>query len=292
MGGIEMDKDLSRRSFIKTGALGVATTTLGPSLIHKQDAFGLTAFQPTSMFCYQCEQTANGTGCTVYGVCGKSPTVAALHDVLIYSLKGLSECAIAARGKNIDTTETDRFIPGALFATLTNVDFDPERFQKLIQETVTLRENLKKKTVAAGGSPRYADGPATFKPASTINELAEQGENVGLKSDASMDADLQSLHHTLLFGLKGVSAYADHARDLGQEDPTVDRFVQEGLVAIMNKELGIEEMLALVLKCGKTNLRAMEMLDAGNTSHYGHPVPTQVPLGAKKGKLSWYRDTT
>ncbi|MEJ2110310.1 MAG: hydroxylamine reductase, partial [Acidobacteriota bacterium] len=128
------------------------------------------------------------------------------------------------------------------------------------------------------------DGPATFKPASTINELAEQGENVGLKSDASIDADLQSLHHTLLFGLKGVSAYADHARDLGQEDPTVDRFVQEGLVAIMNKELGIEEMLALVLKCGKTNLQAMEMLDAGNTSHYGHPVPTQVPLGAKKGK--------
>jgi len=279
-----MGNDMGRRLFIKTGAMGIATTTLGPTLMYTENSFGLTAQQRSSMFCYQCEQTARGTGCTVVGVCGKTPQVAALHDVLIYSLKGLSDYAIAARQKGLEDKEVDRFIPGALFATLTNVDFDPERFNKLIHKSVALRENLKKRVESAGGSPQYKDGAAAFQPASTIDGLVKQGGNVGLKDDTSIEADLLSLHHTLLFGLKGLAAYADHARDLGQEDANVDHFVQDGLVATMNKQLGINEVLGLVLKCGEMNLRAMEMLDAGNTSQYGHPVPTRVPLGAKKGK--------
>ncbi len=279
-----MDKDMSRRCFIKAGALGVATTTLGSTLIGTHDAFGLLAAPPSGMFCYQCEQTAKGTGCTVVGVCGKTPEVAALHDLLIYSLKGLAFCAVSARQKGIGTGEADRFIPGAMFSTLTNVDFDPNRFQKLIQRSVVLRENLKRKLSDVGAPIQHEEGPTAFDPASTIDGLSDQGSKVGLKSDPSMDADLLSLHHTLLYGLKGLSAYADHARDLGQEDSAVDHFIQEGLVALENKQLGINEMLAIVLRCGQTNLRAMELLDAGNTSHYGHPTPTKVPLGVKKGK--------
>jgi len=275
---------MSRRCFIKTGALGVATTTLGSTLISTQDTFGMLAFQPDGMFCYQCEQTAKGTGCTVVGVCGKTKEVAALHDLLIYSLKGLADYAVVAREEGIETRDADQFIPGALFATLTNVDFDPERFQKLIQRSAALRDGLKEQVSAEGGSPQYKDGPAALRPASTIAGLVEQGSDFGLKSDPSMDADLLSLHHTMLFGIKGLAAYTDHARDLGQEDSKVDHFIQEGLVALLNKELGINEMLALVLKCGEMNLRAMELLDAGNTSKYGHPTPTSVPLGTKKGK--------
>ncbi|PKN66214.1 MAG: hydroxylamine reductase [Deltaproteobacteria bacterium HGW-Deltaproteobacteria-15] len=236
------------------------------------------------MFCYQCEQTANGTGCTTMGICGKTSGVAALQDLLIYSLKGLAVYAVAGRQKGIEDKEVNRFIPSAMFATLTNVDFDPERLNGLVRKTVTLRERLKQKLASAGGSIPVNDGSASYQPASTTSELIAQGKKVGLKSDPSIDPDLLSLQHTLIFGLKGLSAYAHHARDLGQEDSTVYHFVQDGLVATINKNLGINDLLGMVLKCGEVNLRAMELLDAGNTGRYGHPVPTRVPLGARKGK--------
>jgi hydroxylamine reductase len=279
-----MEKEITRRNFIKASAIGLAATTLCPTILYPKNAFGVDSEQGYKMFCYQCEQTSRGTGCTTVGVCGKTSTVASLHDLLIYSLHGLAVYAVAGRQKGIEDEEVDRFIPMALFSTLTNVDFDPERTKGMILKSVALREGLRQKVASAGGSPQLTDGPINFKPASTIGELVNQGRKVGLKSDTSIDPDLLSLQHTLLFGLKGLSAYIDHARELGQEDTGAYHYVQDGLAGIGNKNLGMDDLLGLVLKCGEINLRAMELLDAGHTSRYGHPVPTRVPLGAKKGK--------
>ena len=231
------------------------------------------------MFCYQCEQTMQGAGCTKIGVCGKQPEVAALQDLLVYALKGLSQYAVEARKKGVVDNDANAFTVRALFSTLTNVDFDPDRFVALINEAVMLREGLKAK---AGLS--ISEGPAGFSPAATLDELVKQGEKVGVNSDPSLDKDIHSLQETLIYGIKGVAAYADHAQILGQQDDAVYAFVQEALVATLNKSLGLNDWVGLVLKCGEINLRAMELLDAGNTGTYGHPVPTVVPLGAKKGK--------
>ena len=236
------------------------------------------------MFCYQCEQTAKGQGCTKIGVCGKQPEVAQLQDLLIYALKGLSLYAVEARKAGIIDHEVNVFTCEAAFSTLTNVDFDPERFVPFISRCVELRENLKEKVKAAGGNIDFPDGPATFSPEASLEGLVKQGETVGLKSDPTIDPNILSLQHVLLFGMKGVCAYADHARILGQEDDKVYAFVHEGLAATLNKDLTLDDWVGLVLKCGEINLRTMELLDAANTGTYGHPVPTKVPLGAKKGK--------
>ncbi len=236
------------------------------------------------MFCYQCEQTAKGEGCTKIGVCGKQPDVAALHDLLIYAMRGLSLMAIEGRRAGITDDKVNVFTCEALFSTLTNVDFDPERFTALIRRCVELREQLRKKILAAGGKADFREGPAAFRPENGIEGMIAQGEEVGLKSDSEINPDILALQHTVLFGIKGICAYADHAHILGQSDDKIYVFIHEGLAAPLNKGLNLNDWIALVLKVGETNLRAMELLDAGNTGRYGHPVPTRVPLGAKKGK--------
>ena len=236
------------------------------------------------MFCYQCEQTAKGEGCTKIGVCGKKPEVAALQDLLIYALKGLSLYAVEGRKVGVNDHEVNVFTSKAAFSTVTNVDFDPERLIPLINRCVELREQLKGNIQSAGGRVDFPDGAATFQPASTLEGLVSQGEGVGIKSDPDLDPDIHALMWTLIFGIKGVAAYADHAQILGQEDDNVYAFMQEGLAATLNKDLSLDDWVGLVLKCGEINLRAMELLDAGNTGTYGHPVPTQVPLGVKTGK--------
>jgi len=235
------------------------------------------------MFCYQCEQTAGGTGCTRFGVCGKSPEVAALQDLLVYALKGLSAVAVEARRHGITDGEANRFTCEAAFSTLTNVNFDPERFPPMISEAVERRERLKKKVKAKAGAQEYPDA-ALFKPEKSLEALIKEGAMHGIMSDVDADADVHGLKWLLVFGIKGVAAYADHAALLGQEDEAVYAFIQEGLAATLDPEKTVEEMIGLVLKCGEINLRAMELLDAGNTGHYGHPVPTRVPLGQRKGK--------
>jgi hydroxylamine reductase len=236
------------------------------------------------MFCYQCEQAAKGEGCTVRGVCGKDPEVATLQDLLIYSLQGLSLVAVEGRKVGVSDREVNVFTCEAAFSTLTNVDFDPQRFVELINRSVEFRKRLAQKVKAAGGQADFGAGPASFQPAADLPGLIQQGEAVGLKSYPAADVDILSLKHTLLFGIKGVCAYADHAQILGQEDEKVYAFVHEGLAATASPDLGLNDLLGLVLKCGEINLRTMELLDAGNTGRYGHPVPTRVPLGHKKGK--------
>jgi len=235
------------------------------------------------MFCYQCEQTAKGTGCTVLGVCGKQPEVAALQDLLLYTLMGLSQVAVEGRKVGVSDPDVNSFTVKAAFSTLTNVDFDPERFAGLIDQAAKKRDKLKEKVRAAGGKIE-SGGAAVFVPKSGLEELVKQAENVGLKSYPAANPDILSLKHTVLFGIKGVSAYADHAQILGRQDDQVYAFVHEGLAAIQRDDLGLSEWVGLALKCGEAALRAMELLDAGNTGVYGHPVPTKVPLGHKKGK--------
>ena len=235
------------------------------------------------MFCYQCEQTANEQGCTRLGICGKTPEVAALQDLLIYTLKGLSQVAIEARKYNIADEKTGIFTCKALFATLTNVNFDSDRFADLIKQSVQLRNSLMKRIETAGGSVKPS-GLVDFVPKDSIDDIVKQGKLAGIKSDLTTDPDVQSLRHILLYGIKGVAAYAHHAYILGQKDPEVFAFVQDALVATLNKSQTIDNLVDLVLKCGAINLRAMELLDAGNTGTYGHPVPTKVPLGTKKGR--------
>lgn len=237
-----------------------------------------------TMFCYQCEQAAKGEGCTKIGICGKDPEIAALQDLLVYALKGLSLYAVEGRKVGVVDRGVDVFIAKALFSTLTNVDFDPQRFVALINDCAGLRDKLKAKVKAAGGKVDFAEAAANFKPAANLDDLVTEGLKVGLRSDPSVDPDILSLQHTLLFGIKGVAAYADHAQILGQEDDKVYAFCEEALASMLRKDLGLNDWLNLVLKCGEINLRTMELLDAGNTGTYGHPVPTKVPLGVKKGK--------
>ncbi|WP_018084491.1 hydroxylamine reductase [Desulfurispora thermophila] len=236
------------------------------------------------MFCNQCEQTAKGVGCTVMGVCGKKPDVAALQDLLLHAVKGLSLYAAAGRKVGVVDPEVNAFTVEALFSTLTNVNFDPQRFVPLIKRCVELTARLKEKVAAAGGRTDFSDPAASFQPAADLAGLVKQGEEIGGAWDKTADPDIQSLQQILIYGIKGISAYADHARILGQEDDQVYAFVHEGLAALANKGLGLNDWLGLVLKCGEINLRTMELLDAANTGAYGHPVPTEVPLGHKKGK--------
>ncbi len=236
------------------------------------------------MFCYQCEQTARGTGCDVLGVCGKKPEVADLQDLLLYSLMGLSQVVLEGIRFGIQDRRYGVFTAKAAFSTLTNVDFDPQRFVDLIQQAVALREDLKKELENHREPLRLKEGPATFEPAVNREEMLRQAASVGLFSYPADSPDILSLKHTVLFGIKGVAAYADHAQILGQEDDDVYLFIFKGLAAIQQTGLNLDDWIQLTLDCGKAAYRAMELLDAGNTETYGHPTPTKVPLGHKKGK--------
>ena len=179
--------------------------------------------------------------------------------------------------------ETDEFSVSALFSTLTNVNFDSERFVSLINKSIELRDKMKERVKATGGQTDFNEDAAEFRPASTTEAMVKQGEATSLMP-AEVNPDLISLGQMTLYGLKGIAAYAYHAQDLGHRDEAVYEYVYEALSAMLNKDLTMEEWVALALKCGEINLKAMELLDAANTGKYGHPVPTKVPLGAKKGK--------
>ena len=235
------------------------------------------------MFCFQCEQTAGGKGCTIHGVCGKSPEVAALQDLLIYAVKGLSAVAVMARKNGVSSKEINRFTCEAMFSTITNVNFDPDRIIEFIHNTIEHRENLKKMLLETGKDVIYLNPSVNFTPALGKEELVKQAEQHGILSDVDPDPDVHALKWLLVYGIKGISAYTDHAEILGKESEEVYAFIHEGLAATLEDKT-VDEMLGLVLKCGEINLRAMELLDQVNTETYGHPTPTSVPLGHKKGK--------
>ena len=236
-----------------------------------------------SMFCFQCEQTAQGKGCNTFGVCGKNPEVSALQDLLIYMLRGLSQLSIEGQKVGVKDDALDLFICESAFATLTNVNFDPLTLIEYLTKSVRLRDILLEKVRSAGGNIGF-HGPVDMMLEKTKERLIRQGKQVGVNADRSIDPDLHGLHWLLIFGIKGVAAYVYHAYRLGKKDPKVFEFIQQGLAATLDESLGVEDFFDLALKCGEINIRAMELLDAGNTEAYGNPVPTKVPLGHKKGK--------
>lgn len=227
------------------------------------------------MFCNQCEQTAKGQGCTVKGVCGKTGEVSAIQDLLVQLCVELGAVATAARKEGIAVSnDVNRLTVEAVFSTLTNVNFDDERFVPVIKDVAAARDELAAKVSADCGE--------LTKVAGTAAELSRQGEAFPVTS-FDENEDLRSLKQILVYGLKGVAAYADHAAILGQEDDELYAQIHEAL-SVVPQQLGLEELVGWAMKCGEINLKAMELLDAGNTGSYGHPVPTEVPLGAKAGK--------
>jgi len=218
------------------------------------------------------------------GNCGKDPEVALLQDLLVYNLKGLAFVAREARKTGITDPEVAHLITEGLFSVVTNVDFDAQRFEELIERTVALRESLKKKLEKSEIVLKNHRGAIAFVPPANREELIVEAKKISSNPFPKVDGDILSLQHLLLFGMEGMAAYAHHARILGQEDEAIYAFLEEGLSALLNQDLHFNGWLDLVLKCGEVNLRTMELLDRANTGNYGHPVPTRVPLGVKKGK--------
>ncbi|MBM1004334.1 MAG: hydroxylamine reductase, partial [Desulfofustis sp. PB-SRB1] len=198
--------------------------------------------------------------------------------------QGLAIVAVAARKLGIVDNAVDRFICEATFACLTNVDFDPARFDTWIRKTVQLRDALRVEVEAAGGSVESDAAALGFVPAPDLTGLAAQGAALDYINSLDDNEDLRSLKQIALYGLRGLAAYTDHAAILGQSDDEVFAAINELLAVLTRTDLSIDDLVAGALKIGEINIRAMELLDAGNTSTYGHPVPTPVPLGAKVGK--------
>ncbi|MCX8038467.1 MAG: hydroxylamine reductase [Candidatus Sumerlaeia bacterium] len=241
------------------------------------------------MFCYQCEQTAKGTACTVAGVCGKDAQTAALQDLLVHATTGLAMYAHRMRHLGVSDRDINVFTVEALFSTVTNVDFDPARLEKLLRRAAELRDRAKRlyeqACAKAGKQPEKLGGPAAWQPAADLAGLIQQGEEVSIeKRKQSLGDDITGLQELLTYGLKGAAAYADHAQILGQEDDNVYAFFHEALDFLARPSPTVDELLTLCLQCGQHNLRVMELLDAANTGAYGHPVPTPVRITPVKGK--------
>ena len=241
------------------------------------------------MFCYQCEQTAGGRGCVNFGVCGKDPKTAALQDLLIYTTQGISMYAKRAQDLGIRDREVDVFVLEALFATVTNVDFDPRRVEEMVLRAYQMKEKARNMYLAAcaqsGVSPEELSGPATWTPVSSFDGLVKQGEEVTLEKDIERWGEsVAGAKHLILYGLKGMAAYADHAQILGVEDEEVYAFFHRTLDYLASNNFTLDELLSRALQVGEYNLKVMALLDRAHTFAYGHPVPTPVRITPKAGK--------
>lgn len=245
----------------------------------------------TEMFCYQCQETMRNRGCNARkGMCGKPANVSRLQDLLIYLLKGISFWGTRGRGMGVQDDETDLFVAQALFSTITNANFDAERFVELIKKAIELRDNLRARAQArcnelhhsncSGSGPDWAGWhPENYE----VETLLAKAHTVGVMDDPDLNEDIRSLRELIIYGLKGMAAYTDHAYLVGGRDESVLAFMQEALEATTNNDLGVNELVAMAQKTGEFGVKAMALLDSSNTSRYGHPEPTQVNLGVRPG---------
>lgn len=241
------------------------------------------------MFCYQCEQTVKGTGCTQMGVCGKDPEVASLQDLLVHAAKGISQYAHRAAELGVHDREINIFVVEALFTTVTNVNFDSDRLVDLLRKAEVLKDKAKamyKDACAkAGNIEEELSGPACWVAADTKEGLVAEGGEVGIEARKSVyGEDIAGLMELLTYGLKGTAAYADHAMILGKEDDSVYAYFLEALNLLTKEEQTVDELLGANLRCGEVNIQVMALLDAANTEAYGHPEPTAVRVNPIKGK--------
>lgn len=233
------------------------------------------------MFCYQCQEAAHNTGCTgKIGICGVNDEVIDLQDVFVFTLKGLSYFAVKAREKGVTDINTDRFITNALFMTITNVNFDADVFVKKIQESLALRSEMRKKAEAAGAKFAEKMHESCTWTADSKEEFLVKAAIVGNKIDAPNE-DVRSLRALIIYGLKGLAAYAEHASVLGHEKSEIYAFMQTTLVAMTNDAMTADELVALVMETGKFGVDVMALLDAANTSAYGMPEITKVKTGTR-----------
>jgi hydroxylamine reductase len=225
------------------------------------------------MFCFQCQETARNQGCTVAGVCGKKEDVSNLQDLLVFVMRGIT--AVSTCTKQESNPEIGRYLCRALFATITNTNFDAKAIENFITEGIQLREKIK------GSIEKLCPGYESTDHVAWIGEpsdYAEKAKEVGLLS--FKDEDVRSLRSLLLFGIKGIAAYTEHAQHLGKENPNIYAFLVKALHSL-NKDLSVDEMVGLVMEAGKVAVDAMELLDEANTSAYDNPVITKVNIGTR-----------
>ena len=231
------------------------------------------------MFCYQCQETAKGTGCTVRSVCGKTSDVANLQDLLLFVLKGIAHYRVQLRALDAVDHSADRFILDGLFMTITNANFDKQRFVEKIKEAIKLREQLKQTFLEKGGNPEKITFEGAFWTADTLEEMEAKAGHVGVLS--TENEDIRSLREMLTYGMKGMAAYTEHAHNLGHENPSIYEFIDRGLVAT-TLPLSADQLVQMVLECGKNGVDAMALLDKANTDTYGNPEITKVEIGVRK----------
>lgn len=232
------------------------------------------------MFCYQCEQTANGKGCTKLGVCGKTPEIANLQDLLIFQVKGIS-CygkVLMENGAHMDKTVVS-FIENVLFTTLTNVNFDVDAHLELLRESQRIKEQVRE---MAGRSSNPTAHAAYDLPESK-SDMLRDAPLAGIMYDNTLDPDIRSLRQTIIYGLKGISAYGHQARELGYYSDEVDDFYLLGLEATTDDSLTVEELIRMTMRTGEMALAVMKKLDEANTTIYGNPYPHKVDVTIKKG---------
>lgn len=232
------------------------------------------------MFCYQCEQTAGGKGCTKMGICGKTPEVAALQDLLIYQIKGISCYAkeIVEKGGNVDKCIVI-FIENSLFTTLTNVNFDADVHVEMLKKSQKIKEKLRKQV----GKIKNDTEHATYNLSETKAEMLEDAKKAGIMYDKNLDPDIRSLRQTIVYGLKGISAYGHQARELGYYDNQVDNFYVRALEATTDDSLSVEELIRWTMRTGDMSVAVMKKLDEANTTVYENPTPHKVNVNVKKG---------
>ena len=232
------------------------------------------------MFCYQCEQTANGKGCTKLGVCGKTPEIANLQDLLIYQVKGIS-CygkLLIDQGQHVDK-QIVSFIENVLFTTLTNVNFDPEVHVNLLKQSQKIKDDLRNQV----GEPANPTEHAAYRLPDTKTEMLKDAPIAGIMYDKALDADIRSLRQTIVYGLKGISAYGHQARELGYYSDQVDDFYIIALEAVTDDRLSVEELIRMTMRTGEMAMEVMKKLDEANTETYGNPSPNKVDVTIKKG---------
>lgn len=240
------------------------------------------------MFCYQCEQTSQGVGCQTLGVCGKEENTATLQDLLIHALKGVSQYAHRARQLGAADPEIDAFVIESIFATLTNVNFDADRVAELVYQAAEFRDRARSLYAAAAAKANVKAetlaGPAAWQPAKEREALLAQGrEHLIPAAFLSEGREVKNLEELVVYGLKGVAAYAYHALMLGSSAPSSYATIYEVLSALTEKQ-GAEELLGLALKVGELNYTVLEQLDSAHNETFGAPTPSQVRLHPLKGK--------
>lgn len=236
------------------------------------------------MFCYQCQEASKGVGCSLIGVCGKTPEVSDLQDLLIYQLKGISVLSTRLRKLNVVDKSVDKFVIDSLFMTITNANFDKERFVNQVRNGFEIREQLKNALLERGEEVSATDDLLNWK-ASSVAQMEAKARLVGVLS--TENEDIRSLRELVIYGLKGMAAYAEHAFNLSQEDQEVNAFMQYALAETTNNSLSGDELTALVLETGRVGVQVMALLDKANTTAYGNPEITKVNLnvGNKPGIL-------